>query len=150
MSSELPKYIKVKSLKEVNENAELYSLREPIVYQYSIDGGNGAFSTDVEYLMSLREENKYDNIDKYRSFPITSEEQTMPDGWQVLHHTSKELIGVTKKQQPKLSVIREALIQIFNIAEDNDTLDPTIMDQVYKLSEEALNELDDPVASKRE
>ena len=48
------------------------------------------------YVMSLQDQSKYDDIDKYRSFPITGEEQTLPEGWTIIHHTSKELIGVTK------------------------------------------------------
>jgi len=95
----LPKYIKVTSLKDANEKSELYSLREPIVYTYQrmIEGVVGGIQTDVEYLMSLREEGKYDNIEKYKRFPITDEEQTLPEGWTVIHHTSKELVGVKKQ-----------------------------------------------------
>jgi len=96
--SEHPKYIKVSSLKDANELSDLYTLREAIVYTYTPDNSPGYTVTDVEYLMSLREDSKYDNIEKYRSFPITGEEQTLPDGWIIIHHTSKELIGVTKKQ----------------------------------------------------
>ena len=49
--------------------------------------------------MSLREDNKYDNIEKYKKLEITYEEQTIPAGWQVIHHTSKELIVVKKYEQ---------------------------------------------------
>lgn len=143
MSDVKPKYIKVTSLKEANALSEDYTLREAIVYTYA-DDFSGRIKTDVEYLMSLREENKYDNIEKYRSFLITGEEQTLPEGWQIIHHTSKELIGVTKQRQPKFSVIREALIQIGSIAEDADHKDPSILDQIYRLSDKALNELDNP------
>lgn len=146
MSDVKPKYIKVKSLKEANDNAELYSLREPIVYTYQreINGKVGGIQTDVEYLMSLREESKYDNAEKFKKVDITYEEQDVPSGWEMIHHTSKEVILLKKGKQPRLSVIRELLTHIFQIAEANDEKDPSIMDQIYKLSDKALSELDNP------
>jgi len=70
---------------KINEVSETYSLRE------TFKDANTFYAT-----LGLRESSKYDDIDKYRSFPITGEEQTLPDGWLIIHHTSKELIGVTK------------------------------------------------------
>ena len=98
--SEKPKYIKVTTLQRANELSDDYTLRETVIYSYS-DDMSGRIKTDVEYLLSLREESKYDDIEKYRSFPITGEEQTLPEGWQVIHHTSKELIAITKKVNDK-------------------------------------------------
>lgn len=140
---EYPKYIKVKNLKEANEKADLYSLREPIVYQYSIDGVNGAFGTDVEYLMSLREETKYDNVEKFKKVEITTEEQEVPPGWGMIHHTSKEVVLVYKGKQPKLSVIREAIIKAYDEVETWDTMNMTgVRNHLYDYLETALNEIE--------
>lgn len=94
MSLEKPKYVKVTTIYAANEIADEYSLRTPIVYTHTDE--KGQVNTDVEYLMSLREPNKYDDIEKYMRIPITSEEQTLPEGWEVIHHTSKELVIVKR------------------------------------------------------
>ena len=134
--SDKPKYLiigasdSVELQERVNQVSDDYSLRETFF-------GNGWYYAS----MGLRVEGKYDDIEKYRLFPITQQEQTLPDGWQIIHHTSKELVGVTKNTI-KLSVVRECLTSIFQIAEDNDVLDTTIMDQIYKYAEMALDEFD--------
>ena len=88
----MKKYRQVDNIPRVNELYEegyrVHSVT-PQISEYGHTNGH-------IYLMSLQEPNKYDNIDKYKSFQITREEQTLPEGWTILHHTSKELIGVTK------------------------------------------------------
>jgi len=96
------KYIHVYDMKRVNElYAEGYSHKETVV-EIESDDATGRIVSKVSYVVSLQEPNKYENIDKYKSFQITREEQTLPEGWQILHHTSKELIGVTKHEGDKL------------------------------------------------
>lgn len=140
--SEKPKYIKVTSLQKANEMSEEYSLREPIVYQHTKDGAPGHIFTDVEYLMSLREDAKYENVEAFKRMPITDDWTLVPDGVQIIHHTSKEMIVTRKGNQPNIALIRELLTHIFNISEDKDTKDPSTMDQIYKLADKALNLID--------
>jgi len=98
---EKPKYVKVSNLVEANKLVEEgYSLRCPIVYTYH-SSTTGRIETDVEYLMSLREDGKYDNVEKFRKVPITAEEQGVPDGWEIIHHTSKEMILVKRREEAK-------------------------------------------------
>lgn len=92
-----PKYIRVFDLEKANlKYEEGYKIHSPIVTEYRIGDGNP--QTQISYLMGLSEPSKYDDIEKYRRFPITEQEQTLPKGWCVLHHTSKELIGVKKTE----------------------------------------------------
>jgi len=147
--SEKPKYIKVTTLQRANELSDDYTLRETVIYSYS-DDMSGRIKTDVEYLLSLREESKYDDIEKYRSFPITGEEQTLPEGWQVIHHTSKELIGVTKQKQPRLSVIREAIVNAYSVVENWDVKDGNLSNNILKALDVALDEIEGKPIKKEE
>lgn len=65
-------------------------------------------------------------------------------GWEVASTSvsSKFYRMIKRTKQPNLPLIRELLTHIFNIAEDNDTKDPSIMDQVYRLSDKALRLID--------
>jgi len=125
--NELPKYIKVASLEKANELSEEYSLRTPIVYTYQrmVEGVVGGVQTDVEYLMSLREESKYDNIEKHKKVQITFDEQPIPEGWEVIHHTSKELILVKRGEDALRQELRDwldkdgELDSIISIIEDH-------------------------------
>jgi len=107
---EHPKYIKVASLQDANEKAELYSLRESIVYTYAEDQ-TGRIKTDVEYLMSLREESKYDNVEKFKKVDLAYEEQEVSEGWIMIHHTSKEVVLVKKNVEPRYT-LEEAIEEL--------------------------------------
>ena len=132
------------SLQKANELSEEYSLRTPIVYTYQrmVDGVVGGIQTDVEYLMGLREESKYDNVERFVKVPILEEEQEVPYGWSMIHHTSKEVVLVKKGNQPKLSVIREALINAHRTVEDWDERDDNLSNNILEWIEVALGEIE--------
>ena len=94
------------------------------------------------YLSSSVDLSKYEGFD---NADIGSDKQFTYEklGYEGIANYSKHITWAKPRgYQPKLSVVREALVQIFQIAEGNDTKDTTIMDQVYKLSMRALGELD--------
>ena len=96
------KYRQVYDISRVNELYEEGYRLHTVATETFQEDNTARMITRPFYLMSLQEPNKYENIDKYKSFQITREEQTLPEGWQILHHTSKELIGVTKHEGDKL------------------------------------------------
>ena len=113
---EREKYLWVESLQEANELAEEYSIKDVVVQHYTYPG-NGAITSEVSFIMSRREAGKYDDIEKYRKVPITEEEQTVPEGWEVIHHTSKELILV-KRRKSGAADLEKHLKRVLNLAED--------------------------------
>jgi len=91
------KYLWVTTLEEANRLAEEYSIKE-VVVKY-IGGVGNYYYPETHYLLSRRETGKYDDIERFKRVPISEEEQTVPEGWGVLHHTSKELILVKRGRE---------------------------------------------------
>lgn len=50
-------------------------------------------------VLSQRSEGKYDDITSFKKAPILEQEQTVPDGWEIIHHTSKEMILVKRNER---------------------------------------------------
>ena len=50
-------------------------------------------------VLSQRSEGKYDDITSFKKAPILEQEQTVPDGWDIIHHTSKEMILVKRNER---------------------------------------------------
>ena len=93
MSEEKPlKYIIVDRIDLANDLVEKGYKLHTAIHRGSADG-----VIWISYIMSLSEPSKYDDIEKYMKIPIEYEEQVIPEGWRVLHHTSKELIIVKDK-----------------------------------------------------
>jgi len=103
MSEENPrKYVTViaDSVSDANEyhleyTEKGYRLHTQNAVSYTVDG---VPYREIILTYSLQEDSKYDDIEKYMKVNITDEEQTIPEGWQVIHHTSKELILVKKHE----------------------------------------------------
>ena len=103
MSEENPrKYVTVsaESTMDANEFHEEYvsngyRLHTQNVVSNTVDG---VPYKEIILTYSLQEDSKYDDIEKYMKVNITDEEQTIPEGWSVIHHTSKELILVKKHE----------------------------------------------------
>lgn len=78
---------------KINEYAETH-------YVSQLTTGNGTLIA----VLSQRSDGKYDDIKAFKSIPITSEEQVMPEGWEVIHHTSKEFIVVNRSERKDTGV----------------------------------------------
>jgi len=92
MSEELLKYKTTGKLSVVNELYEKgYRLHTvlPVISEYGNTWG-------YQYILSLSEPSKYDDVTKFKKINITFEEQEVPEGWEIIHHTSKEMILVKK------------------------------------------------------
>ena len=50
-------------------------------------------------VLSQRSEGKYDDITSFKKAPILEQEQPVPDGWDIIHHTSKEMILVKRNER---------------------------------------------------
>lgn len=93
MSEDKPlKYIGVNDIQLANALVENGYKLHSAVPRSDRDGNQW-----ITYIMSLSDPSKYDDIDRFKKIPIESEEQTIPEGWRVIHHTSKELIIVKDK-----------------------------------------------------
>ena len=139
--SEKPKYIKVTTLQRANELSDDYTLRETVIYSYS-DDMSGRIKTDVEYLLSLREESKYDNVEAFKRMPITDDWTDVPEGVEIIHHTSKEMIVTKKGKHPRLSVIREAIVNAYSAVENWDVKDGNLSNNILKALDVALDEIE--------
>ena len=88
------KYVRTYSIEGCNKRYEEGYRVHSVITTLRQEDVSGRFMTDISYLMSFQEQNKYDDIDKFKKLIITEQEQTVPQGWRVIHHTSKELIAV--------------------------------------------------------
>ena len=144
-----PKYIKVTSLQDANEKSHLYSLREPIVYTYQ-DDFSGQVKTDVEYLLSLREPSKYEDITNLIDVEPSQVDEYLAKGYIVTDSWSKFIRMVKKREQyPRLSIIREAIVNAYSIADNGDDKDGDRFKNISIYLEGALDEIkgeqiDDP------
>ena len=137
-----PKYIKVTSLQDANEKSHLYSLREPIVYTYQ-DDFSGQVKTDVEYLLSLREPSKYEDITNLIDVEPSQVDEYLAKGYTVTDSWSKFIRMVKKREQyPRLSVIREAIVNAFSVTENWDDKDTNLKNNILSYLEGALDEIE--------
>lgn len=108
------------------------------------NGIGGSCWVATLYLSSTPNIEEYE---KFRNIDIGSSDQEVAEakGFTPLASYSKHITwAIHKKPQPRLSIIRELLVQIGSIAEDADHKDPSILDQIYRLSDKALSEIDEP------
>ena len=88
----MKKYILVTDMLRVNElYQDGYRCHTHTVHTYHDDMSGRIMSKD-QFLMSLQEPSKYDDMTAFKKMPITFEEQPVPQGWKGIHHTSKEMI----------------------------------------------------------
>ena len=89
------KYIRTHSIEACNNrHADGYKVHSVIVTHDQIGDQNPR--SNISYLMSLQESGKYDDVTLFKKLPITFDETPVPDGWKIIHHTSKEMILVKK------------------------------------------------------
>lgn len=50
-------------------------------------------------VLSQRSEGKYDDITSFKKAPILEQEQAVPEDWEIIHHTSKEMILVKRSER---------------------------------------------------
>lgn len=128
------------------EDANLYADQGYRLHTVVPQQGEGGYSCGLIYIMTL--ETGYADVTRVADAPedVANGLLALDDGWEIASTSVSakfwRMIKRTKKPQPRLSVIREALIQIGSIAEDADHKDPSILDQIYRLSDKALNEID--------
>ena len=115
MSEEKPKYFVIKVLLETLKSGAFFQTQiddavtdgyrvHTFTSQYEESECQGIGYTRYIALMSLSEPTKYDDIEKYKKLPITEQEGTIPRGWKVIHHTSKEFIIVKKHERTNTDV----------------------------------------------
>ena len=115
------KYVRTHSIEACNKRyrEEGYKVHSVIVNHDQIGDQNPR--SNISYLMSLQEPSKYDDVAIFKKLPITFDETLVPDGWKIIHHTSKEMILVKKRVEAEEPV---------------PNIDPGVWEELINMSEE--------------
>ena len=126
--TEQKKYILVHSKQDANE----WEQKNYRVHTFTVAPVENGMIQEY-YLMSLKEESKYDDVEAFRSVPITPNWQQVPEGIRIIHHTSKEVIQVMVSDKPsKLDTqrIKQELDEAFNVVENWDIKDDNLHNEI--------------------
>jgi len=118
------KYIRVFDIEQANKHyrEEGYTIKEPLITIRQEDM-SGRIVTDISYLMSLQEPSKYDDVTMFKKLSITFDETQVPEGWTIIHHTSKEMILVKKRveaEEPTPNLDPRVWKELVNMEEETD------------------------------
>ena len=87
----MKKYVTVDNMLRVNELYEQgYKVHTHTVHTYHDDMSGRVMSKD-QFLMSLQEPSKYDDMTAFKKMPILFEEQPVPKGWKAIRFPSSRL-----------------------------------------------------------